>query len=914
MCVRKMKTMIAAMAAAMASAMSFAATVVYENDFATRRSEVAPPGSVWATYEYDKGGPVAYDYDTTSSFSRYTGMYPWQGTGSGTVSFSQQDGWIKKYRGTGNRYVNRGRTSITDEDDPAVVYSAKDNSSTGALFQTVLILHPLRNVFTNGIIKAQFDIRQPDSPDNVSKFAWFRLVTEQNMKNDNTNWDHFPIEAGLSAGRWTAAWRKDGGSDGERQLNTLISSVQELNWYRCVITCNLDEQTSDVAVYELGLSRISMDAVPPGAAKASRTGLLFRKNLDATTGGINGIGLRFAYTDTNGYYGEEGFNTNAAYMCDNIKVSWKAPGAASFMDCYRNDFSKSMRRTIDGSSELVHNYVQTEADETSTFTYGSELVRASNVLNSTKPYPPAASEGLSAGNALQKPGVDGWRFGGRKNMTGPIVVTTNGSNRVGLMTRYCQCLQPMCEDITNGIVKMECDMRMPQTWNARQTTLFLTSNRGYDTEHSFGLYNYLGVGLSPADGSLGATYSIANSTPTVLACETGSGKEAVYNPSWASKFTALEWYRIQIFVDLDATNYWYHVYDIGASAPSNPDSYADSTDTANAIVSSEKIGFYVSSNPTTQDNPILRHGYGIGAYGVLNWQNPTSAANAMYFDNVRLWTTNAVSGGWDLVFKNDFSTTVRNIRRKSVKLLNSSYLDRPEYGEDGWASTPTYNVSPRVAGENAALYSGDDYVALVHPIGCNVKSGLLHVQYDVRLPVFWPSSPNYFRFQLGNGTLASASTWKVNAYRCGSHRTIRADFQVNSAADSTTGVKNKTDIVVQDGTGVGGDGTTLKEQLGSSYIGHWIRMRIEANMSNKTYSILAYDMGTEQPTLAAADGTLLKSWDGLHFNFNDPISYLYIMTGKTTSFAPWRSDMPGALLVANIRITHEKPGTMVTLK
>ena len=909
--VQKMKTMIAAMTAALASAMSFAATVVYENDFATRRSEVAPPGSVWATYEYDKGGPVAYDYDTTS-FNNLTGMYPWQGTASGTVDYSQQDGWIKKYRGVTNRWINRGRTSITDEDDPAVVFSTKDNSSAEANSQTILILHPLRNVFTNGILKAQFDIRQPDSSDNKSKFSWFRLVTEENMKNDNTHWDYYPIESGLSAGRWTAAWRKEGGSDGERQLNDLFSPAQALHWYRCVITCNLDTKTSDVEVYDLGLSRISMDAAPPGAAKARQTGLLFRKDLDDTTGGINGIGMRFAYTDTNGYYGEEGFNADAAYMYDNIKVSWKAPGATAFEECYRNDFSKSMRRTIDGSSELVHNYVQTEADETSTFTYGSELVRASNVFNNTKPYLPSAPEGLSAGDALQKPGVDGWRIGGRKNMTGPIVVTTNGSNRVGLMTQYCQCLQPMCEDITNGIVKMECDMRMPQTWTARQATLFLTSNKGYDTEHSFGFYNYLGVGLSPADGSGGSTYSIANSTPTVLACETGSGKEAVYNPSWASKFKALEWYRIQIFVDLDATNYWYHVYDIGNSAPSNPDSY-DSTDTANALVSSEKIGFYVSSKPTTQSNSILRHGYGIGAYGVLNWQSPT-ANNAIYFDNVRLWTTNAVSGGWNLVFKNDFSTTVRNIRRKSVKLLNSNYLDRPEYGEDGWASTPTYYVSPRVAGENAALYSGDDYVSLVHPIGCAVKSGLLHVQYDVRLPVFWPSSPNYFRFQLGNGALASASTWKVNAYRCGSHRTIRAEFQANSAADGTTGVKNKTDITVQDGTGVGGDGTTLKEQLGNSYIGHWIRMKIEANMSKKTYSISACDMGTEQPTLATADGTLLKTWEGLHFNFNDPISHLSIMTGKTTSFAPWRSDMPGALLLDNIRITHDKVGILFSIR
>lgn len=216
----------------------FAATVLYENDFATRRSEEAPPSSVWATYEYDKGGPVAYDFDPTS-INLYTGMYKW---GDLSSEYTQQDGWIKKNTGTGtdNQWIARGRTSVTDEDDPAIVHSATDNAYKTAKQQNILILHGLRNVFTNGIVRAQFDIRQPDSPDNKSKFSWFRLVPEHDMKNDNAGWSYFPIEAGLSAGNLSAAWRKDGGDDGERTLYTLSSSAQALHWYRYAITCNLD--------------------------------------------------------------------------------------------------------------------------------------------------------------------------------------------------------------------------------------------------------------------------------------------------------------------------------------------------------------------------------------------------------------------------------------------------------------------------------------------------------------------------------------------------------------------------------------------------------------------------------------------------------------------------------------------------
>ncbi len=882
-----------------------AATILYENDFAARRSEEAPPSSVWATYEYDKGGPVAYDFDRTSSFNTYTGMYPWQGTASGTVSYSQQDGWIKKDWGTASRYSNVGRTSITDEDDPAVIYSAKDNSSKTARQQGAIILHPLRNVFTNGIIRAQFDIRHPDSPENTDKMSWFRLVSEYSMKGDNTNGDQYPLDVGLS-GSLSGHWRDSGHPDNTADYHT-FGAVQALHWYRYVVTCDLDVQTSGFEVYDLGLSRIPMDVQPDSSAIASKSGLLFRKNLDASTGGISGIGLRFAYTDTNGYYGEEGFNENAAYKYDNIKVSWKASGATSFTDCYRNDFARSMRRTIDGSGELVHNYVQTENDETSTFTYGSELIhKAGDFTWKGKPFLPAT---FGTAGEVQNPGVDGWRFAGRSGFTGPVTLTTNGSNRVCFISSSCQCLQPMCDDITNGLVKMEMDMRMPQGWNISNsgyTTLFLTNSKGYDEDTYFNYYTLVRLGLCSSNGSGNSTtpvetYSVVNSSETTL--------NASYNASWASQFKALEWYRLQLFIDLDKTNYWFYVYDLGSSAPSTPDSF-DSSDTANALVAG-------ATNKLCSAG-VTQFGLGIGAYGVLNWNEPKKNGSfngnyAMYFDNVRLWKGNG-NGGWNLVFKNDFSTTVRNIRRKSVNLLKSRYIDRPEYGEDGWSAMPTYNYPARVAGSNAALYSGDDYISLVHPIGREVKSGILYVQYDVRLPVFWPSSPNYFRFQLGNGALASASTWKVNAYRAGSHRTIRADFQMNSTADSTTGVKNQTDIAVQDGTGTGGDGTTLKHQLGNSCIGHWIRMKITANMREKTWSCSAYDMGATQPTLVTTDGTLLNSWEDLHFNFNDPISYLYIMTGKTTSYAPWRNDMPGALMVDNIRIAHALPGTTLTLR
>ncbi|MBR2839265.1 MAG: hypothetical protein IKE55_10805 [Kiritimatiellae bacterium] len=888
--------------------------LVYENDFAVRTS-AENHSSVWATYTYDKGGPVAYDYDG-ESLNFYTGMYPWQTT---AVTYSQQDGWTKKYATYANRYINRGYTSVTDEADPALVHSAKAvDAQHPATNLLIAVLHPLRNVFTNGVVKVQFDIRQPVT--TTSKiYSWLRLVTENDMKNDNASYNQMPIELGASSTTLSGGWRKDGDADGKRTFNNYTARRPVGgNWYRYYVTCDLDTSRSSFEAYDLGTSRISMDAIPSGDSFWSGSNLLFVKELTAETGGISGIGIRLAYVNTEAYYGEARFDYDCAYMYDNIKVAWKAPGAASFSECYRNDFSKSMRRTIDGRGSTYHAYtLPAEDTETSTFTYPDELLRASNVGSQTgKPYLPAAFG--SGDNEVKPAGIDGWRFVGQTGgFKGAIALTTNGANRVGMLTKYAQVIQPMCEDITNGLVKMEWDMRMPKAWNTSyaRSSIILTNNKGYDEGYEFAYeYRLLSLGFCSTTGSGNSTspvttYSVLSSSPTSL--------WSSWNAGWASKFKANEWYRFQLFVDLDKTNYWFRVYDIGAAAPSTPDSF-DSSDPANALVSGATNGLY---NPTgiNAGKGFTKHGLGIGAYGFVMWNNPDSDAGyAMLVDNVRCWKGDG-NDGWDLVFQNTFSTTTRTFKRKKLNLLKTSYIDRPEYGEDGWAAAPTYVGYPCIAGSNPSLYSGDEIFSLVHPIGRHIRSGKLYAQYDMRVPVFWTSRMNYFWFQFGNGALASASTWTVNAYRMHSHKTIRTGMQRGSGGsgplvDANTGVPNRTAIIYQDGTGAGGDGSLKAKHIDGTYVGHWIRVKVEADMNAKTWNWASYDMGTTQPTLATADGTLLDSYDDLHFNFNEPISHIHLLGGRAPSYMPWRADAPGALMVDNISIRHDPSGMVMLVK
>ncbi len=63
--------------------------------------------------------------------------------------------------------ANYVHTTVSNESDPALVFSNKgayiyDTDMVAKDHQSA-VMHPLRNVFTNGMLKAQFDIRQPVS-------------------------------------------------------------------------------------------------------------------------------------------------------------------------------------------------------------------------------------------------------------------------------------------------------------------------------------------------------------------------------------------------------------------------------------------------------------------------------------------------------------------------------------------------------------------------------------------------------------------------------------------------------------------------------------------------------------------------------------------------------------------------------
>ena len=875
---------------------------LYVNDFSTRTTYDLPPGAAWTIFKYTPGIPLADNYEcrgiASGSNLYYTRPY-------GFVP--DQDGWTKSH--AYSLRANYVHTTVSDESDPALVFSNKDafiyDTDTYAIDHQSAVMHPLRNVFTNGMLKAQFDIRQPGSySGNV--YCWFRLEQEYDMKIDHADTSSFPLEVGLTSGLLAGGWRPAESNTGVRVYYT-FGAVAALHWYRYYITYNIDNETFEFDVYDLGTERIPMNASPSGSPMVSRSGL-FRHTI-ASRGGISGVMIRHTGQNTGALYGEEGYNDDKAYKIDNIKVAWQKPGTTGYVDCYRNDFTKSERRTIDGRPQMLHTYVQREVADHLDFTYRSDFVRVSTDHTTTAyPHLTPVYDTTNRKGKPQLVGLDGWRVSGHENYKAYPVVTTNNANQMLYTASFGMAKQLMCQPITSGMVKFEIDQKMPKGWTGTpRCDIDLMSENAY--EHQYATNN---TSSSHYRFGLGATTSTAGDSNPIRE-DYGVYAGGVYK-NVSPQLKPLTWYRLQVIVNLDTKKASLYVYEIGPNAPAKPEDF-DPGDTSNAVAKFENQGFETGGV----------RGTGIAAWGFtnfLNSQNNVKDAGgntvpaedvACHLDNVRFWKQSG--GTWELVFYNDFSKSTRYFTRKSYDLNPELCIDRPEYGEDGWASCPTYNLPVQVTGDDTVIQFRDQYVSVVHPLGRNIRSGKMSAQYDVRLPAYWVYDKMEFEF--GGATLASAST-ASEPVRFNGHSAIRTGFARGGWSSGTGGTYSKAAVWCDRGRAQGGITTPLFTYTwGQEYDfnEHWIRVKIEADVSKHKFDVAYYDMGKEHPTFDTSEGTELWSYAGADFRYSDePISHLWIFGGQTWSYAPWRDDAPGALLIDNIRVSHDKNGVLLIVQ
>ena len=820
---------------------------------------------------------------------------------------------MKKFREHNNRKVNMGISVVSDEADPALLLTnSKDTSyhSTNRLFA---IAHPFRNIFTNGEVRLTFDMRTPNGYTRWDIYCWLGPIFEQQLNNANNyvlkNW---PLQAGFRGSVLSGGRRDPAGPSGTRQYVDW-GSYTGLHWYRFDILMRLDSSEFDIDIYDLGTGRIDIDATPGGAPvnTADNRNNKFVRDMNADDGGLAGLGIVCGRYDTGAPYGEAGFNDDLTPKIDNIKASYKAPGASAFVDFYRNTFDKSMRRTVDGSATLSRTYALAEAVETNTVTLLPEYVRASDNYSTSYSQSTSGAPFLNAGwdstladASPQRAGVDGWRLGGNPSFGGPICVTSNGSNRVFFTPTFTKARHPMCPNLTSGTFKFEFDQRMPAGWNGTpRCDIDLMSYEAYETGLDNSSDSRIRVGLG-SDGTAGATTNVIQQFyPYVGGYKSDQPLEA------------LTWYRIRIIGDLDTGKYSVYYYKIGAAAPAAPDDF-----TPGAAVATYEDNDMESTSGFSQ---------GIGTVGISNWlrclapSGEDEADYCMYIDNLRLWKQ--VDGAWQQLYENRADDVTRmGYAKKSANLTPTPQIDRPEYGVDGFASAPTHPYGFFVTGNDAVHEVQNNLYSVVHPLGRSVAHGQLSLQYDVRVPTTWgrPGTMNYFWLQLGGPTMLSASTWESPFYRHQTCPAIRTGIQVGYGGSTpltdTGGIYNRTALIAVGGVDGSNSGarTTKAKHIPAGVTG-WYRFKVEADLDTHKYDCTVYDMGQTHPTPDTPDGVAVDgaSWTDIDFFFNhEPISAIHIIGGYTFSYAPWRDDAPGALLLDNIRIKHHKRGTMISIR
>ena len=558
---------------------------------------------------------------------------------------------------------------------------------------------------------------------------------------------------------------------------------------------------------------------------------------------------------------------------------------------------------------MSHTYVPQMVADHLDFTYRSDFVRAvtNRTANDTPHLTPRYDATTRDGKA-QLVGLDGWRISGNNSYKANPVVTTNNANQMLYCSSFGMAKQLMCQPITSGIVKFEIDQKMPAGWTGTpRCDIDLMSEESYEQGVNNTNDSHYRFGLGAATSAAGLTTAIRKS----FSIYAGGDYRSL-----SVSLKPLTWYRLQVIADLDTQKASLYVYEIGANAPAAPDDF-DPGDTSNAVLRYENSSFETWGTGVRAP--------GIAAWGFTNFLNSQGNVKdgdgntvpaedvAFHVDNVRFWKQSG--DGWELVFKNDFSKSTRYFTRTSYALNPALYIDRPEYGEDGWASCPTYNAPVQVTGDDTVIQFRDQYASVVHPLGRNIKHGKMSAQYDVRLPAYWVYDKMEFEF--GGATIASASTASAPV-RFNGHSAIRTGFSRGGWSSGSGGTYSKAAAWYDRGAAQGYEISQMFTYTwGQEYDfnAHWIRVKIEADVSRHKFDVAYYDMGKAHPTFDTPEGALLISYVGADFRYSDePISHLWIFGGQTWSYAPWRDDAPGALLIDNISVRHRPIGATVIIR
>ena len=966
--------------------------ILYRNDFTVRESACPIPriGETYTATPYPTTTKKLYPYLDTPAINsasapcmalygyfgylNFLASY-WSNVGDSRPSY---DGWFQP------NFTKGPIGSSSSERDymflhTGTVYQETDAngnvnpcfrfyySPESAATRTGTALKSLHNVFTNGQLRIQVDLKMPLWANGGVQF-WVFPVYDKYMDIEawqgtsqlqNCSPGLFGVRSGADFTKpypqyYDARKKADGSTT---QLNNTYDGQNRIPWIRYVVTYDLDSgkfsgqwdaltpvvSTAVVSNAEeyAALPHPTFDTEPTGfrhitfsnAAWIDNCGTAGLPALWAEKGGVSGIGFflgKIGKTAKEGCNIAGGINTvtNNKVQADNIRVSWKAPGTETFVTVYEDDFSNRTYRVLSapnvGTSATYAAGTETVGPVLDSFTGYVKGTKDSGE-DGYKKYqlvPLAEKPTGSYETSLQPLGIDGWRrlvpnasgCGGRP-WTRKGYDSGQGANllEIGASGHYGCLAQLIGETVTSGKVRISVDAHVPGSFASDFSFLDQARQRVAVALGPTALYSSLTAAIPGNTMAGGGILLKKTETPDAtnnVAFTYGAGTSLTEDRTVELGFNT--WYRLDLTADLTTKTYDMTVLPLGDLSVAS-----DFIPETNAVMTATGIPF--AATPAGGIGAFYLWGYGYG--GTLEWSTQRRTA----FDNIKVWKIAADGTTTNLVYSNDFDTRTRRLETVERPRGRLAYQYDRDDGPDHWirknasgAGTFEANATVRDDGGNQYLSlgreSGDGHTTrYTMSLGQSVASRQLTIRADFRPPLYWfGRSGGSVIVALGNKLLEQNAVKDTTAGYL-----LRFGFRDSTGLNNGLRYDDIRPFVLcsEDGTPVGTETGTYQYlcEAVNGGAAKWYRFVAKLNLDDGTFGAKVYDMGTDHPEMATPLGREIGSVSGLHLMnpLGDGVSSVDVgCYGVTSTFGETGNDSLHAL-IDNIEIRRSTGYTMI---
>lgn len=902
----------AALVPVFAAAAAFAApSLPYANDFSSRTSGPVPsarwmraayvPGALARTLA---GGAIDEASPYADPAALQDGWAPKAGRSSGLASFTVAD--------------DGGNQAALANDSAASNY---DNGPT-------VVVHPLGNEFTNGVLHIAVDVRTPALTDSFNPayndFALFAPVFRSALAVSSSDFacplrlgpvcmnDNRELAGEEEGATYTPGWTLRAAATGRASASGGVgffgqydvrNAIEAGAWYRYAASIDLDAGTYTATFAPLGATHPTPgSAAGEGVAYHAHAGwnapttLFFESPMTAETGGVAGIALWVQGI-------KQAADASAAPMFDNIAVSWRAPGAADFIPVYDNDFSARRYRQVEpaGATAGAYPVAPTTNTVVSSFYERAQInsVHGVDINNSRRLVPDATT--TTAGSP-EPVGQDGWRrFDGgyyhftlvnpNKDSAGygwanATVLRPTASSTGGNGAHSHGCIAaPLGTALASGKVRLYFDMMTPAKWHAPSDYQVCWAGVWLGSAHDAALNVWQNSEKVILDGkySFGGGFRMGGMSKGGTATNPNFFGSAADNPTYdhGGYRGASRWYRFRLTADLDARTYDLEAfYDSTQSgAPKGP-AMGDTSLTAISKRVLNKTGLALNATGPAAIDSVIVGVFNAAAYNAATTRSGDRYAVGDYplFDNIRVCRVADDSSDGAEIYRCDFENGRRTMAAEAATLAAGTDRD----GADRWVRRGPAQGLVRVldagGGDGVAvidgvgrIYYGNEPAAYaVHPLGsASARSAAVEFAADIRPPGrFWKEGC-FVRVEAGGDAYYQGVNRPEGGVAWRSEPRIAFGFASGAARNA---VGQFTNLVVSVETVASADASAATATSDAAINPtHWHRFRVKAEPGSGRFAVRVFDQGATKPAASDADGTPVATLADLPLPaFEDP--------------------------------------------